>query len=187
LAIPPGPVRFANTTIAFASESPLDRLSEALYTAINARGIMASGLPGAIRLAAGPDVEREIRAQANLLVGRAYLVGPGTLARRGVRHIACGVTTPQPGLPPRRAPVEEAFASGLQLLHDASARSLTLPEVGIRIPNIAIPDAAGILTEHLAGALRRGFRPDTVTIAGLHPEYLRACYEQLLANGATRE
>jgi O-acetyl-ADP-ribose deacetylase (regulator of RNase III) len=180
----PRAVRLSGARIHFVDGSPIEHLSEALYAAVNSRGIMASGLAGAIRLAAGAEVERELRAIPNLLLGQAYLVRPGRLARRGVRYIACGVTTLQPGQPPRRTAVEDALSVAFELLRIANARSLTLPEIGLRVPNIDIADAAGILTAALASALRRGLRLDTVTIASLHPAYLRACQEQLLRAGA---
>lgn len=180
-------LRFGSTTISFYGGDPLDQPREAIYVSINARAVMASGLAGAIRRAAGQDIERELRSKGTLLPGTAYVVGPGQLVARGIARIACGVTTASPGLPPKRASVLDAFRMALDLLVDERTTTLTLPEIGTRIPEIELRDAANILTNTLAARLRRGSRFTGVVIAGLHPEYLRHCHDQLTAAGAKLE
>lgn len=178
-------LRFGHTDIQLIEGQPLDHPSEALYVAVNARAVLASGLAGAIRLAAGQDVERELRLQGNLQVGSAYLTGPGRLESRGVRRIACGVTAPEPGVAPRRNAVEEALGSALIRLHDERTRSVTMPEIATRVPGLTLSQAAAILTNGLAGAIRRGSSIERVTIVGLHPEYLRAVRDALTQEGAS--
>jgi O-acetyl-ADP-ribose deacetylase (regulator of RNase III) len=178
-------LRYRHTCIELAEGEPVDFLRESVLVAVNARGVMASGFAGAVRRAAGAGTERALRARGTLLVGQAYLVGPGQLAQRGVRHIICAVTTPQPGAAPRRSAVEEALNAGLLVLAQTRARALTLPEIGTRIPGITLGDAAHLLIAILTGHLRRGLALDEVIIAGLHREYLHACHAALEAAGAT--
>jgi O-acetyl-ADP-ribose deacetylase len=180
------PLQFKDTTIALVHGQPMDHLSEGLYSTVNARAVMATGLAGAIRLSGGPEIERELRAVGDLLVGRAYVTGPGRLAKHGLLKIAHGITTPQPGMAPNRAPVQAALSDALDLLDREGIRTLTLPEIGMRIPGIAIDDAAAILASHLASALRRRSKLREVTIVGLDPGYLSSCASLLEALGATR-
>jgi O-acetyl-ADP-ribose deacetylase len=180
-------LRLGSTRVTFRGGDPIEHVSEALYVSVNARSVMASGFAGAVRIAAGQEVERELRSHGDLLLGTAYLVGPGNLAERGVTVIACGVTAAAPGLPPKRALVQDAFAMALDLLVERGTRALTLPEIGTRIPGITLGDAAGILTRTVAARLRQGSRLTDITIASLHPEYLGQCHARLLSAGAVPE
>ena len=164
---------------------PIDHPRAALYAAVNARGVLASGFGGAIRLAAGGDVERELRAQSPLLVGEAYLTGPGQLSGRGVSLIAFGITTRAPGLQPRRDAAANALTAALDLMESRRVRALTLPEVATRVIGIDLAGAATILADALAARLRRGTTLDEIAIVGLHHEYLRHCRDRLVALGAT--
>ncbi|HUG16809.1 MAG TPA: hypothetical protein VMM78_17515, partial [Thermomicrobiales bacterium] len=101
--------------------------------------------------------------------------------------VVCGITTTAPGSPPKRAAVEHAFTEALDLLNTTSARSLTIPEIGIRVPGIEFSDAAGILALILSARIRQGTRLHEVVIAGLHHEYLRQCHALLIRAGATAE
>jgi len=164
---------------------PIDHVRSALYAAVNARGVLASGFGGAIRLAGGGEIERELRGQGPLLVGEAYATGPGTLTGRGVERIVFGIATPEPGQPPRRDAAANALTAGLELIDRERLRSLTLPEVGVRVGGVKLAEAATMLIDALGARLRRGSALDDVVIAGSHLEYLRACRDALLAMGAT--
>lgn len=177
-------LRAGSARVEFLEGNPLDHVSQSLYASVNARGVMASGLPGAIRLAAGLEFERELRARGDLLEGRAYLVHPWALERRGVEVIACGVTTSGPGLPPKRQHVIDAVSKALELLDDASMRGITLPEVGTRIPGISLRDAAILLATILMSFLRRSTQAFEIRIVGLHSEYLMQCHSELARIGA---
>lgn len=174
-----------HTRVTLIEGEPLDHPREGLLLTVNARGVMASGLAGAIRLAAGGEVERELRSLGSLLVGRAYRLDPGLLAARGIAHLVCGITVAEPGQSPRRTAVEEALSSAFDVLDGERVRTLTLPEIGTRIPGIELSVAAELLVDVLTGRLRRGSLLDDVVIAGLHLEYLRACRVALERSGAT--
>jgi O-acetyl-ADP-ribose deacetylase (regulator of RNase III) len=148
--------------------------------------LLASGHAGALRLAGGADIERELQAQAPLLVGSAYLTSSGRLSTRGVSRIAHAVVNSQPGEPPRRAAVERALAAALTLLDQSGSRSVTMPEIGLRIADISVGDAAALLIEMVIACLRRGAAFDVVRIASLEPDYLRACSTEIQNRGGVR-
>ncbi|HZD73617.1 MAG TPA: macro domain-containing protein, partial [Actinomycetota bacterium] len=60
---------------------------DAIVNAANNQGWLGSGVAGAVRRAAGDEVEREAVAQAPWPVGDAVRTGPGKLARRGVKAV----------------------------------------------------------------------------------------------------
>ena len=61
--------------------------TEGIVNAANNEGWLGSGVAGAIRRAAGAEVEAEAVAQAPWPVGDAVRTGPGRLAGRGVKAI----------------------------------------------------------------------------------------------------
>lgn len=182
------PVRdlyFENTTISFVI-GPLDACpAEALCFGVNAEGIMASGHAGIVRLAAGPEVERDLRAQSPLLIGDAYLTGVGRLADRGVTRLVCIVASERPGAPVQRAALERGLDQALELLDREKVRTLAIPDLGLRIPNMTVDGAAALLAHELARRLRRGAALRQVIVASLDPAYLRAVHARMLAHGAT--
>jgi O-acetyl-ADP-ribose deacetylase (regulator of RNase III) len=178
-------LQLQHARITLIEGEPIDHLRPALYAAANARGVLATGLGGAIRLAGGAEIERELREQAPLLIGEAYLTGPGRLASRGVRQVIFGITTPEPGEAPRRDIAERALQTGLEVIGRTRIRSVTFPEVGVRVGGIALAEAASILIDTLGAQIRRGSSLEDIAIVGSHLEYLRACRERLFAIGAT--
>jgi O-acetyl-ADP-ribose deacetylase (regulator of RNase III) len=128
-----------------------------------------------------------LQSQPDLLVGVAYLTGAGRLREQGVSWIVHGITTPQPGIPSRRSAVESALASGLQRLDAVRAHTLTLPEIGTRIPNIELVTAADLCAGIVATHLRRGSTLDEIAIVGRHLAYLRHCRDRFMEMGASTE
>lgn len=175
----------AHTRITLVQAEPIDHVREALYASVNSRGVLVSGFGGAIRLVGGGEIERELRSQGPLLVGGAYATQPGLLANRGVARVIFGVVAHEPGDAPRRDFAERALTAGLELVGRERLRSLTLPEVAVRVSGISLGDAGRLLIDGLGARLRRGSMLDDVVIAGLHLEYLRGCRDALLEMGAT--
>lgn len=173
-----------HTRIVLSRGEVLDFAREAIYVAGNARGVMASGTAGAVRRAGGEDIERRLREQLPLLTGVTYLTEPGTLREAGVRYIAYGVISPLPGVPPTRPAVEAALRSALEQLSALRVRTVTLPEVGARIPGVALEDAADLLIDIITTAIRRSSALDEIVIATTHPAYARRCDERLVAQAA---
>jgi O-acetyl-ADP-ribose deacetylase (regulator of RNase III) len=114
--------------------------TEAIVNAANNEGWLGSGVAGAIRRAAGGQVEAEAVAQAPWPVGDAVRTGPGRLGDRGVRAILHAAAM-APGRP------ASAAAEGVA--------SVALPALGTGVGGVALEDAAAAMgaavREHAAG------------------------------------
>lgn len=171
-------------TIAFAHGAIEAHPAEALCIVANADGIMASGHAGRVRLAAGPEIERELRAQAPLLLGTSYLTGPGNLASAGVRLIAHIIASQTPGAPVLRTELERGLDRAFEQLSLKGMRSLAMPDIGMRIPGISVEAAAALPVGALSRRLRLGASFERVTIVSLDRGYLQAARDRLIALGA---
>jgi O-acetyl-ADP-ribose deacetylase (regulator of RNase III) len=133
---------------------------DAIVNAANNQGWLGSGVAGAIRRAAGDEVEREAVAQAPWPVGDAVRTGPGRLAERGVRAVLHAAAM-APGGPASAAAVAGATAAALRLAAAEGLRSLALPALGTGVGGVAYRDAGAAMgsaiREHCAGttSLRR--------------------------------
>jgi O-acetyl-ADP-ribose deacetylase len=152
----------------------LEFLQAGIYTGANIRGVMAAGLAAELRRAAGPDVERELRANLPLQLGRAYLTSPGNLAGKGVLAIAHGVVATDPGVGASLDISIRAMLDGLARLEDAGCRAVTIPQIGFRVANLDQKVAASELARVIVAHLRRKSRLTTVTIVSMDQEYLDA-------------
>lgn len=165
---------FGGTRIVFIEGRPLEHLSAGIFTGANAQGVMGAGLAAEIRRVAGAEVERELRSRGHLLLGEAYLTGPGLLVERGVGAIAHGVVVRQPGDTPRLETAVRALLAGLQLLEGAGCRTITVPQIGWRMsnldPKVAATELGRVVTTHL----RRKSRLETISIVSNHRDYLAA-------------
>jgi O-acetyl-ADP-ribose deacetylase (regulator of RNase III) len=128
--------------------------TEAIVNAANNEGWLGSGVAGAIRRAAGDQVEAEAVAQAPWPVGDAVRTGPGRLGDRGVKAIlhAAAMT---PGRAASAATVGSATAAALRLAAAEGLASVALPALGTGVGGVGLEAAAAALgaagREHAAG------------------------------------
>jgi O-acetyl-ADP-ribose deacetylase (regulator of RNase III) len=125
---------------------------EAIVNAANNQGWLGSGVAGAIRRAAGDEVEREAVAQAPWPVGDAVRTGPGKLAGRGVRAIVHAAAM-APGGPATAAAVGGATGAALRLAAAEGLASIALPALGTGVGGLGYAACARAMGE----ALRRHF------------------------------
>jgi O-acetyl-ADP-ribose deacetylase (regulator of RNase III) len=125
---------------------------DAIVNAANNQGWLGSGVAGAIRRAAGDEVEREAVAQAPWPLGDAVRTGPGKLAGRGVKAILHAAAM-APGGSATAATVGGATEAVLRLAAAEHLDSIALPALGTGVGGLDYASCAAAM----AGALRRHF------------------------------
>src|SRR6266511_3644080 len=128
----------------------VERIARKVERAANNQGWLGSGVAGAIRRAAGDEVEADAVAQGPWEVGGAVRTGPGRLSLRGVKSIVHAAAM---GAGVRATPASVAAATGaaLDLAAAEGLSSIALPALGTGVGGLAYPDCAAAM----AGALRR--------------------------------
>jgi O-acetyl-ADP-ribose deacetylase (regulator of RNase III) len=127
---------------------------DAIVNAANNRGWLGAGVAGAIRRAAGEEVEREAVAKGPWPVGEAVRTGPGRLGHRGVKAILHAAAM-APGRPASAEAVGSATAAALRLAAAEGLTSVALPALGTGVGGVPLEDAAAAMAaavrDHAAG------------------------------------
>jgi O-acetyl-ADP-ribose deacetylase (regulator of RNase III) len=128
--------------------------ADAIVNAANNEGWLGAGVAGAIRRAAGEEVEREAVAQGPWPVGEAVRTGPGRLGGRGVKAILHAAAM-APGRPASAEAVGSATAAALRLAAAEGLGSVALPALGTGVGGVGLEAAAAAMAaavrEHAAG------------------------------------
>jgi O-acetyl-ADP-ribose deacetylase (regulator of RNase III) len=128
--------------------------TQAIVNAANNEGWLGSGVAGAIRRAAGDQVEAEAVAQAPRPVGDAVRAGPGRLGDRGVKAILHAAAM-APGRPASAAAAGSATAAALRLAAAEGLTSVGLPALGTGVGGVELEAAAAAMgaavRDHAAG------------------------------------
>lgn len=151
-------VEFGRTRIAFAAGEAVDQAVRAIICPANARGMMPTSGSHGLRMATGPEVERQVRALAPLNLGTAVATSSGKLEERGVEHLFHAIIAEEPGASATLPTVREALSAALELAQQERVSSLALPLLGLEAD--ASPEKRerwieGIVDETVAH-LRRG-------------------------------
>jgi O-acetyl-ADP-ribose deacetylase (regulator of RNase III) len=127
---------------------------DAVVNAANNQGWLGSGVAGAIRRAAGDQVEAEAVAQGPWPVGEAVRTGPGRLGERGVKAILHAAAM-APGQPASAEAVGRATAAALRLAAAEGLASVAMPALGTGVGGVGMEAAAAAMgaavREHAAG------------------------------------
>jgi O-acetyl-ADP-ribose deacetylase len=162
--------------------------TQAIVNAANNEGWLGSGVAGAIRRAAGDQVEAEAMAQAPWPVGDAVRTGPGRLGDRGVEAILHAAAM-APGRPASAAAVGSATAAALRLAAAEGLTSVALPALGTGVGGVDLAAAAAAMgaavRDHAAGPT-----PVTTVVFALYDqaalERFGAALERELGDGRER-
>jgi O-acetyl-ADP-ribose deacetylase len=127
---------------------------DAITNAANTQLMHGGGVAGAIRRAAGPELERESRERAPIGLGEAVETTAGDLPARWVIHAA----TMELGGPTSAEIIERATLSTLEAAERLGCGSLALVAFGTGVGGFPLADAARIMVgaarEH-AGDIER--------------------------------
>ena len=141
----------ASLQIEVVRGSILEASVEAIVNAANSLGIMGGGVAGAIKRAAGQQVEEEARSHAPIRVGHAVVTSGGLTRFKAIVH------APTMSRPAMRIPAENvalATRAALTAADAAGITSLAIPGMGTGVGGVAVRDAAMLMAREL-----RAFRP----------------------------
>jgi O-acetyl-ADP-ribose deacetylase (regulator of RNase III) len=116
---------------------------DAIANAANDRLWMGAGVAGAIKRAAGEEVEREAVAKGPIAVGEAVATGAGRLAARWIVH---GAVMGQ-DLRTNGDLVRRTTASCLRVADELGAESLALPAFGTGVGGFPLDECARLMVE----------------------------------------
>jgi len=152
--------RFGRTLLSTVLGDPLAQTVDALVLATNRRGLMGAGTGTTIRLAGGPEIEREAMEQAPLDLGSAIATTSGRLADRGIALLIHAVVSDELGGVATVEDIRRAVASALTLAADRKVRSLAMPAVGGGTGPEHLPtaSAAEVIVDETISFLRRSAR-----------------------------
>ncbi len=120
---------------------------DAITNAANTQLLHGGGVAGAIRRAAGPELERESRERAPIELGDAVETTGGALAARWVIHAA---TMELDGLTSADT-IERATRSTLRVAERLGCKSLALVAFGTGVGGFPLGEAARIMVDVAAG------------------------------------
>ncbi|MFQ5847853.1 MAG: macro domain-containing protein [Candidatus Methylomirabilales bacterium] len=124
--------------------SILDVAAEVIVNAANSQGWMGGGVAGAIKRAAGSQVEEEAVAQGPTPVGAAILTSGGRTRFRGIIHAP---TMERPAMRIPAANVGRATAAALRLAEEKGFTTIALPGMGTGVGGVDHQAAAVSMME----------------------------------------
>jgi O-acetyl-ADP-ribose deacetylase (regulator of RNase III) len=141
--------------------------ADGLANAANDHLWMGAGVAGALRRAAGAEIEREAMAQGPIELGSAVATTAGRLSARWVIH---GAVMGQ-NLQTSADLIRRTTRSCLSLADDLGCRSLALPAFGTGVGGFSLTECARVMVEQA-----RSFEPETLELA-IFAVFGRAAYE----------
>ena len=149
--------------------SILDADAQVIVNAANSFGLMGGGVAGAIKRAAGIEVELEAVKQSPIRVGKAVLTSGGKTKFKGIIHAP---TMPEPGMHIPVQNVALATKAALALADEKGFESIAIPGMGTGVGGVAHADAARRMMETV-----RAFSPHalkSVVLVDVGPEMVNA-------------
>ncbi len=113
---------------------------DAIVNAANSLMIMGGGVAGAIRRAAGEEVEREARRYAPVPVGKAVATSAGRLAPR-VKAVIHAPTMERPAMRTTVEKVAKATRAALELAAEKGFDCIAFPAMGAGVGGVPVKDS----------------------------------------------
>jgi O-acetyl-ADP-ribose deacetylase (regulator of RNase III) len=117
-----------------------------IVNAANSLGIMGGGVAGAIKRAAGPEVDEEAQRHAPIPVGRAIMTSGGKTRFEGIIHAP---TMSQPGMRVDSHNVALATRAALTLADMYGFQSVAMPGMGTGVGGVAHQEAAALMIKEI--------------------------------------
>lgn len=132
--------------------------AEAYVNAANNELWMGSGVAGALKRAAGPEVEQQAMAQAPIAVGDVALTGAGKMPppAKAILHAAAMGFTDRTQIYASMESVEAATRKALQLCDANHFRSVVLPALGTGVGGLDEEACATAMVTAISDHLRHG-------------------------------
>ena len=160
-----------------ALDTDITRLEvDAIANAANTDLAHGGGVAGAIRRAAGPELEKESEASAPIGLGEAVATTAGGMPSRWVIHAA----TMRLGGPTSADIIRDATASTLRVADELGATSLALVAFGTGVGGFSMEEAARIEVDEVRRHLDAGSGLERVVFA-VRGEAARAAFAAALA------
>jgi len=148
--------------------------TDAIVNAANSQLWMGGGVAGAIKRAAGDEVQDEAVAQGPIEPGESVITSAGRLPApiRWIVHAA----TMGPDLVTSEDYIRQATASALAVAARAGARSIAFPALGTGVGGFALDRAAEVMVEEARRALAEGLSIERIVFVGRGDE-TRAAFD----------
>jgi len=148
--------------------------TEAIVNAANSQLWMGGGVAGAIKRAAGDEVQDEAVAQGPIEPGESVITSAGRLPApiRWIVHAA----TMGPDLVTSEDYIRQATASALAVAARAGARSIAFTALGTGVGGFALDRAAEVMVEEARRALAEGLSIERIVFVGRGDE-TRAAFD----------
>jgi O-acetyl-ADP-ribose deacetylase (regulator of RNase III) len=125
--------------------------ADAIVNAANNRLWMGAGVAGAIKRAAGVEIEREAVAKGPIPIGEAVVTGAGRLKARHVIHAA----VMGQDLRTDAAKIRQATQNSLRRADELALKSIAFPALGTGVGGFSLEECARIMLDvvqkHSAG------------------------------------
>ncbi len=130
---------------------------DAVVNPANSLMIMGGGVAGALRRAAGQEVEAEARKHAPVPVGRAIATSAGRLAPR-IRYIIHAPTMERPAMRTTEGKVEKAAYAALHMASELGVGCVAFPAMGAGVGGLDAEESMAAMLRALDRAVGEGLK-----------------------------
>lgn len=157
--------------------------ADAIVNAANNELWMGSGVAGAIKRAAGEEVEREAMAQGPIRVGQAVATGPGRLPIKAIIHAAAMGFEGGRSIPASAETVRSATEQSLILCDRLGLESVAFPALGAGVGGLDMATCAQVMVETVTRYLFGGQSHLREVVFVLRNENARQTFEEAIEQG----
>lgn len=120
--------------------------ADAIVNPANSLMVMGGGVAGAIKRAAGDEVEQEARKKAPVPVGKAIVTGAGKLQPR-IKAVIHAPTMERPAMPTTPEKVFRAAKAALQAAAQHGFETIAMPALGAGVGRVPVKDSVEKILE----------------------------------------